>query len=282
MISNPESTPSSPPAQKSVRLLRPSVVVLCGPAACGKSTFAARHFRPTQIISSDHARALVCDDERDQRFSREAFALVDFIIEQRLSLNRLCVVDSTALAPGARRSLLGLAHKHRVPCVVFLFDIPLETCIARDQGRERSVGQPVIERQYRLFEQEKGNVEREGFDQVIKLLDEDLATIRVDILFRPVPRELGFPERVERGRAGHQPRQPAARREHEQRPHRPSMTPAAPQSSPPVGSAPPGPEANPAPASPSAQPAPERSQPQPAASQASEAPHPEDPAPSDR
>ncbi len=69
----------SPP--KVVRLVRPSVVVLCGPAACGKSTFAARHFRPTQIISSDHARALVCGDEHDQRFQTQAFALVHFLIE---------------------------------------------------------------------------------------------------------------------------------------------------------------------------------------------------------
>ena len=130
---------------------KPHFPVILGPAACGKSTFAARQLRPTQIISSDHARSLVCDDERDQRHSAEAFALVNFIIEQRLSSNRLCVVDSTALTPEARKTLLGLARKHGVPGVVFLFDIPLETCIARDQARERSVGRPVIERQYRIF-----------------------------------------------------------------------------------------------------------------------------------
>jgi len=40
--------------------------------------------RPTQIISSDWARALVCDDARDQRFNVQAFALVHFLVEQRL------------------------------------------------------------------------------------------------------------------------------------------------------------------------------------------------------
>src|SRR5207249_10899836 len=78
-------TPNETP-EKTIRLLRPSVVVLCGPAACGKSTFAVRHFRPTQIISSDHCRALVCDDEQDQRFQPQAFALLHFIIEQRLNI----------------------------------------------------------------------------------------------------------------------------------------------------------------------------------------------------
>src|SRR5215831_5552424 len=108
MVTNPQSAAGSP--EHRVRLIRPSVVVLCGPAACGKSTFAARHFRPTQIVSSDRARALVCDDERDQRYSAEAFALVHFIIEQRLSINRLCVVDSTALTPESRKRLLNLAR----------------------------------------------------------------------------------------------------------------------------------------------------------------------------
>jgi protein phosphatase len=186
-------------------------VILCGPAACGKSTFAARHFRPTQIVSSDKARALVCDDERDQRHSAEAFALVNFIIEQRLSLNRLCVVDSTALTPESRRSLFNLARKYGVPCVVFLFDIPLETCVNRDQARERSVGQQVIERQHRLFVQERGNIEREGFDQVIKLSEDDLDKLRIDVLFRPMPKVPGPSERPQPRRAAFRPGAPNQR-----------------------------------------------------------------------
>jgi predicted kinase len=188
MMSDPLSPASHLASEKRIRLSRPSVLVLCGPAACGKTTFAARHFRPTQIVSSDHARSLVCDDEGDQRHSAEAFALVNFIIELRLSINRLCVVDSTALTPEARKSLLELARKHGVPCLLFLFDIPLETCIARDQARERSVGRTVIERQYRIFARERDNLEREGFDQVIKLLEDDLDKIRIEVLFRPIPR----------------------------------------------------------------------------------------------
>ncbi len=245
MSTDPESTTRTPTSEKSIRLLRPSVVVLCGPAACGKSTFAARHFRPTQIISSDQARALVCDDERDQRYSAEAFALVSFIIEQRLNINRLCVVDSTALTPEARKSLLDLARKYRVPCVVLLFDISLETCLARDQARERSVGQPVIERQYRLFVQESGNIEREGFDQLIKLRNEDLDKVRIDVLFRPLPRPSGTAERPEPRRAAFGP--PARNRRSytvlrspaQPAPPAPALRPSSPAPQPPVSSPPP-------------------------------------------
>jgi protein phosphatase len=180
---------------KSLRLLRPSVVVLCGPAACGKSTFAERHFRPTQVISSDWARAHVCDDDRDQRFNAQAFALVHFLLEQRLTLNRFCVVDSTALTVQSRKELLELARKYQVPATLMLFDIPLETCIERDGKRERSVGQAVIERQYAAFEQSKAAVRQEGFDQVVELQDADLSNIQIEILFRPVVRPPQRPQR---------------------------------------------------------------------------------------
>jgi len=181
--------------RKSLRLLRPSTVVLCGPAACGKSTFAKRHFRPTQVISSDWARAHVCDDERDQRYNTQAFALVHFLVEQRLTVNRLCVVDSTALTASARKDLLDLAKKYQVPTTLILFNVPLETCIERDGKRERSVGRPIVERQYQAFEQSKATIRQEGFDQVVEYQDGDLDGVQIEILFRPVVRTVQGPPR---------------------------------------------------------------------------------------
>ncbi len=199
---DPENTPVN--GGNSLRILRPSIVVLCGPAACGKSTFAQRHFRPTQIISSDWARALVCDDERDQRFNAQAFALVHFLVEQRLTVNRLCVVDSTALTGQARKDLLDLAKKCQAPTTVILFNVPLETCVERDEKRERSVGRAIVERHYEAFEQAKGTIRQEGFDHVVELQDGDLDKVQVEVLFRPIvrpvqrPQRLGAPRRFER------------------------------------------------------------------------------------
>jgi protein phosphatase len=189
-----EQTPNQS-QEKRVRLIRPSIVLLCGPAACGKSTFAQRHFRPTQIISSDWARARVCDDERDQRFQTQAFALVHYLTELRLGLNRLCVVDSTALTPPHRREYLELAKRFQVPCVVFLFDISLEKCVERDRSRERTVGSPVIERQYLAFGQTKTEIRQEGFDQIIELGEEDMDKVQIEIIFRPIPQPPGAPGR---------------------------------------------------------------------------------------
>ena len=172
--------------ERVIRVLRPSVLVLCGPAACGKTTFAARHFRPTQVISSDSCRQLVCDDETDQRYHSQTFALLNFLVGQRLSINRLCVVDSTAVTPGARKSLLDLGRKYRVRTELFLFDVPLERCLERDRARARSVGPKVIEEQYRLFKQAGETVRSEGFDQIVELHEEDLQSVRFEILYRPI------------------------------------------------------------------------------------------------
>jgi protein phosphatase len=182
------SEPLAVPTETLIRLVRPSLVVLCGPSACGKSTFAKKHFRPTQIISSDWARSAVCDDERDQRFNAQAFDLVHFIVHQRLVLNRLCVVDSTALTAQARRDLLALAKRNQVPATMIIFHVPLETCAARDEMRERSVGRPVIEKQFQNFALSLNTIRQEGFEQVVELHNGDIETVRFEIQFRPLLR----------------------------------------------------------------------------------------------
>jgi len=200
-----EQTPSES-KEKRVRLIRPSIVLLCGPAACGKSTFARRLFRPTQIISSDWARARVCDDERDQRFQTQAFALVHYLTELRLGLNRLCVVDSTALTQHHRKEYLELAKRFQVPCVVFLFDVPLEKCVERDRSRSRTVGRPVIERQHLAFGQTKTDIRQEGFNEIIELGEEDMDNVQIEIIFRPISQPPGMPGRRPQGETRHTPR----------------------------------------------------------------------------
>src|SRR3954467_12925629 len=91
----PEGTP--------LRLPDPCLVVLVGPTASGKSHWAARWFHPDQVVSSDRLRAGVGAGGRDQRASRDAFEVLDLIVEKRLRRRLLTVVDSTGL-DGARRA----------------------------------------------------------------------------------------------------------------------------------------------------------------------------------
>ncbi len=69
-----------------VKVPRRTLLVLCGPAGSGKSTFAAQRFPSTNIVSSDHCRAMICDDENNQQVNRDTFELFHLIIQKRLSL----------------------------------------------------------------------------------------------------------------------------------------------------------------------------------------------------
>ena len=53
-----------------------ALVALIGATSSGKSTFAKKHFLPTEILSSDFFRGMVSDDENNQKVSREAFDLL--------------------------------------------------------------------------------------------------------------------------------------------------------------------------------------------------------------
>src|SRR5436853_7155005 len=89
-----------------------SLVVLVGPAGCGKSTFARKHFRPTEVLSSDFFRGLVRDDESDQSASRDAFDVLHLVAAKRLAARRFTVIDATNLKPDSRRPMPSLAHTY--------------------------------------------------------------------------------------------------------------------------------------------------------------------------
>ena len=63
------------------------LIALVGPTGSGKSVFASKHFRPTEVVSSDACRAMVADDATTR--PRDAFALLNFITATRLRSGRL-------------------------------------------------------------------------------------------------------------------------------------------------------------------------------------------------
>jgi predicted kinase len=166
-------------------ILQPnSLVLLVGPSGSGKSTFAHNYFRPTEIVSSDVCRALVCDDESNQRVSGTAFEVFYKIIDSRLKHKKLTVADATNLTRSARYSLSRYASEHEVPLVVLAFDTPVEQCIANNAKRARFVPPEVITKHHADY---LGALERimDGgdyepvYDQVIRLDPEQRYTVKI-------------------------------------------------------------------------------------------------------
>jgi len=87
-----------------VALPDPALVVLVGASGSGKSVWAAEHYRPDEVVSSDRLRALVGSGEHDLGASADAFALLDQIVAARLRRGLSAVVDTLGL-DSARRHL---------------------------------------------------------------------------------------------------------------------------------------------------------------------------------
>lgn len=167
----------------------PSLVILCGPAGSGKSSFAGRHFPPTAIVSSDACRAMISDDPSNMAVSAGAFALFHQIIQERLRHRKLTVADSTALQADARRTLRRLGRRAGLPVIVVVFDVPEETCVRWDlQRQDRRVGAGVIHRQWLRFRQTRLQIDRETYAQVIVLGEDEIASARVEIAKSPARR----------------------------------------------------------------------------------------------
>lgn len=164
-----------------IKLPRRTLLVLCGPVASGKSTFAAQRFAETAIVSSDHCRALICDDVTNQQVNRDAFDLFHYIIHKRMFQSRFTVADSTALQPEARHKLRELARRYGYLACLLIFDVSMQTCLERDRNRERMVGEQVIAYHTRLLQQTLLDASSEGWDQLHVLGETNMdAIIAID------------------------------------------------------------------------------------------------------
>src|SRR5687767_6693319 len=106
-----------------LELPSPCLVVLVGAAGSGKSTWAQRHF-PGRVVGSDALRALVGESDDDLRASKDAFALLDDVIERRLR-RRLTTVVDTLGSDAARRDLWRqIAARYDVPCHAVILTTP--------------------------------------------------------------------------------------------------------------------------------------------------------------
>jgi protein phosphatase len=147
-----------------------TLVVLVGASGAGKSTFARRHFRPTEVVSSDACRAMVADDENAVDANEEAFGLLQAIVAARLRRRRLTVVDATNLWSQARRPLVDLAGAYRATPVAIVLAVDESVLQQRAVARtERDLPPHLVRSHHALLPRALREIGREGFRDVVVL-----------------------------------------------------------------------------------------------------------------
>ncbi len=149
-----------------VRLAEGSLVVLVGPPASGKSTWAAEQFPPGQVVSSDDLRAVVGTGPHDQRASKDAFDLLDVVVDRRLRRGLITVVDSLGTDAKRRRRWVAAAEAAGAPAVAVVFDVDPATCRARNRGRERPVPAQVLTSMLAAWPAQRDGLGEDGFTAV--------------------------------------------------------------------------------------------------------------------
>jgi F420-dependent oxidoreductase-like protein len=159
-----------------VRLPAPALVVLVGPPASGKSTWATTHLRPEVVVSSDRLRAVVGEGEHDQRAGTDAFDVLELVVERRLKRRLLTVVDTLGTDPKRRRRWIALAREHGLRAVAVVFDAPEKELRARNKARDEPVPSAFMTQQLKTWPDVRASLGDDGFDEVL-VADDDVEVV---------------------------------------------------------------------------------------------------------
>ncbi len=141
--------------------------MLVGASGAGKSTWAQRHYRTAEIVSSDDLRAVVGSGRHDLDASADAFRLLDDIVAARIRRGLTCVIDTLGLEPERRRAYLAAARAGGHGAVAVVFDVPPALARARNADRDRPVPAPVLTAQLRRVAAVHDELEAEGWDRIV-------------------------------------------------------------------------------------------------------------------
>lgn len=126
------------------------LILLVGIPGSGKSTLAKKlTSRGFHGLNADSIRQALYGDAAEQGEPQKVFGLFFKDLEEALSGGLDIVIDNTNLNPKQRKPILDRAATYGYTDIqLWLLDVPLETCLERNRGRERTVSEDIVANMY--------------------------------------------------------------------------------------------------------------------------------------
>jgi predicted kinase len=130
------------------------VIMTLGLPGSGKTTWAKQyqtdHLNVVRV-NKDDLRAMMHNGEY-RNYDIAILVVRDFIVREALESGYDVIVDDTNFSPRHRVRLEELAAQYGADFEVQDFThVPLETCIERDVGRDKPVGEQVIRQMWEQY-----------------------------------------------------------------------------------------------------------------------------------
>lgn len=148
----------------------PTLYMLIGIPGSGKTTLRDRMNQDDikkYYVSSDEVRFAFFGDENNQNNNNFVFDYINAFTKLHLSNGISVIYDATNISAKRRKETLELFKDIPNRSVAIFFNVPLETCIERNNNRTRVVPEEVIRRMFKNIEPPTKD---EGFDECYDII----------------------------------------------------------------------------------------------------------------
>lgn len=141
----------------------PEFIMVVGLPGSGKSTYVEQNYSGYSIHSSDAIREELSGDVNNQEINTKVFNTLHKRVKDDLIKGKSAVYDATNISWKRRKAFLQEISSLICFKKCLIIVTPFEVCCTRNQSRERTVPDSVIERMYKNFDIPWYN---EGWDDI--------------------------------------------------------------------------------------------------------------------